>query len=269
MRRKDKAGATVAPTHDARRTTNETVRLSKFLARAGVTSRRGAAELVASGRVRINGKPPRGPGDPVDPAADQVTLDGKPLRQPQATWLAFHKPPGFETSRKSSGRHPTVFSLLKQAPDSLVAVGRLDVMSEGLLLLTTDGELAARLMHPRWEVARVYRVTLTDTPGPEARDALDKGVRLPDEPRPVKPRRWRFTAEKQGRGKGGALEIELAEGRSRVVRRLCAELGLGIRSLRRTGYGPLVLGDLPRGQARALSDRERGALYAAVKLPVP
>ena len=234
-----------------------------------MSSRRGAAELVAAGRVRINGQPPRGPGDPVDPLADKVTLDGRPLRLPEAAWIALHKPPGSETTRGEGGRHPSVFRLLPKAPASLVAVGRLDVMSEGLLLLTTDGELAARLMHPRWEVPRVYRVTLTDTPDTAAREALDKGVRLPDEERPVKPRQWRFVPESRGRGRGGALELELSEGRSRVVRRLCAALGLGIRSLKRIGYGPVALGALPRGQARPLTERERDALYAAVSLPAP
>jgi len=245
------------------------LRLSRFLARAGVSSRRGAADLVSAGRVRINGQAPQGPGDPINPSADVVTLDGKRLTLPDAAWIALHKPPGTETSRKATSRHPSVFGLLTGAPDSLVVVGRLDVLSEGLLLFTTDGDLAARLMHPRYQVPRAYRVTLTDAPEPAAREALDHGVRLPDEPRPVTPLQWRFVPESRGRGKGGALELELAEGRSRVVRRMCAALGLGIRSLTRTAYGPVRLADLPRGRSRPLTDRERDALYAAVQLPKP
>lgn len=242
-----------------------TLRLARFLARAGVSSRRGAAELVAAGRVRLNGKPPIGPGDPVNPAADRVTLDGRTLHLPAAAWIALHKPPGRVTSRRPTERHPTVFDLVKDAPASLVSVGRLDVMSEGLLLFTTDGDLAARLMHPKWEVPRAYRVRVTGEPGPAQRRALETGVRLPDEERPVKPRRWRFAAD----DKGGTLELELTEGRSRVVRRLCAELALGVRSLTRTAYGPVALGDLGRGRSRPLTDAERAALYRAVQLEPP
>lgn len=242
-----------------------TFRLARFLARAGASSRRGAADLVAAGRVRINGKPPIGPGDPVDPASDTVTLDGRPLRLAVAAWVLLNKPPGAETSRKSSERHPSVFGLLKGAPAALVSVGRLDVMSEGLLLFTTDGDLAARLMHPGYQVPRTYRVDVSSAPDDAGKRALDRGVTLPDEPRKVMVRRWRFTPSVSG----GSLELELAEGRSRVVRRLCAELGLGIRSLKRTGYGPLALGTLARGRSRPLTDDERIALYTAVGLEPP
>ena len=242
-----------------------TLRLARFLARAGASSRRGAADLVAAGRVRINGKPPVGPGDPVDPAADRVTLDGRLLQLSEGAWLVLNKPPGVETSRKSSERHPSVFGLLKGASAALVAVGRLDVLSEGLLFFTTDGDLAARLMHPSWEVPRTYRVDVSSVPDAAAKHALDRGVKLPDEPRKVMVRHWRFKPS----ASGGYLDIELAEGRSRVVRRICAELGLGIRSLKRVAYGPLALGSLARGRSRSLTDEERAALYAAVELDPP
>jgi 23S rRNA pseudouridine2605 synthase len=242
-----------------------TIRLSRFLARAGASSRRGAAELVEAGRVRINGEPPKGPGDPIDPERDTVTLDGRTLALPQDAWLALHKPAGVVTSRQATERHPSVFGLLAGVPDSLVVVGRLDVMSEGLLLFTTDGELAARLMHPKWEVPRAYRVYVTGAPDAKARAALDKGVMLPDESRPVKARRWRFVPD----ARGGALDLELAEGRSRVVRRLCAQLGLGVRTLTRIGYGPIELGSLKPGAARPLTGHERDVLYRSVQLEPP
>lgn len=240
------------------------MRLARFLARAGVTSRRGAADLVKAGRVAVNGRPPVGPGDPVDPDHDVVSVDGRAARIASDQWLALHKPPGYVTSRQKTERHPTVFELLKDPPRALVPVGRLDVLSEGLLLFTTDGELAGRLMHPRWSVARAYRVEVTGQLGSSSRSALDRGVRVGDE-RPVRPSRWSFKPE----GKRGVLDIELVEGRSRVVRRLCAALGLGIRRLVRVSYGPIRLETLPKGRARPLTLRELAALYRSVLLSPP
>ncbi len=239
------------------------MRLARFLARAGAASRRGAAELVAAGRVRVNGRPPRGPGDPVDPAQDRVTVDGKDLALAPQAWLVLNKPPAVVTSRRPTARHASVFTLVAPVP-GLVAVGRLDVMSEGLLLLTTDGDLAARLMHPRWEVPRSYRVHVTGRLGPAERSRLDAGVVLDGEA-PVHPLRWDFAPDRNG----GTLDLMLAEGRNRVVRRLCAMLGLGVRRLVRTAYGPIRLGALARGAARPLTPRERDALYRAVRLSPP
>jgi 23S rRNA pseudouridine2605 synthase len=241
-----------------------TLRLARFLARAGVSSRRGAAALVTEDRVRINGAPPRGPGDPVDPARDKVTLDGRTLRLVALSWIALHKPPGYVTSRRASERHPSVFDLVKES-QGLVAVGRLDVMSEGLLLFTSDGDLASRLMHPRWQVPRRYRVVVTSRLDERGAKALEKGVRLDGEDRPVRFADWRFLP----RGKAGILELELAEGRSRVVRRLCAALGLGVKSLTRTAYGPVALGELTSGAVRHLRPVERDALYRAAQLDPP
>jgi 23S rRNA pseudouridine2605 synthase len=240
------------------------IRLARFLARAGATSRRGAAELVASGRVRINGRPPLGPGDPVDVAADRVTVDGQVLTLPGTTWLALHKPPGFVTSRSASGRYPSVFTLLGAAPAGIVAVGRLDVLSEGLLLFTTDGDAANRLMHPRWQVERTYRVAVTGHPAVEPRRVLAEGIALEEGP-PVRPTAWRFQA---GAG-GGTLEVSLREGRTRVVRRMASQLGLGVRRLVRVAYGPVRLGDLAPGRVRPLGQREVAAVYAALGLARP
>ena len=237
------------------------MRLTKFLARAGVSSRRGAADLVAAGRVLINGKPPTGPGDPVDVGKDVVTLDGRPLALAAGAWIALHKPPGYVTSRAPDERHPSVFTLIPDAPKALVAVGRLDVLSEGLLLFTTDGDLAGRLMHPKWAVPRAYRVLITGEVDAGARAALDAGVQLEGEDRPAVPLRWRAGP--------GVLELELAEGRSRVVRRMCAELGLGVRQLIRLSYGPVSLGTLAPGHARTLATAERDALYRAAGLEPP
>ncbi len=240
------------------------IRLARFLARAGATSRRGAADLVRAGRVAINGRPPVGPGDPVDPDRDQVTVDGRRLTLPDAAWMALHKPTGYVTSRAPSARYPSVFGLLPGAPASLVVVGRLDVQSEGLLLFTTDGELAARLMHPRWRIPRTYRVWVTGRPRLSAREALARGVPVQDD-EPARPKVWRFKPDAQG----GELEIALAEGRSRIVRRMAAALGLGVRRLVRAGYGPIVLGTLAAGRSRPLTRREIQGLYRAVGMPPP
>jgi 23S rRNA pseudouridine2605 synthase len=240
------------------------IRLARFLARAGAASRRGAADLVSSGRVAINGAPPRGPGDPIDPDRDEVTLDGRRLRLAPTLWIALHKPPGYVTSRCGTPRYPSIFSLLQAAPPALVAVGRLDVYSEGILLCTTDGEAANRLMHPKWQVPRTYRVGVTGRPGRAAKAALAHGVPLEGEA-PVQPSSWRFRPE----GQGGELELVLREGRSRVVRRVAAALGLGVRRLVRSAYGPIALGALEPGASRPLGPREVAELYAAIGLPRP
>jgi pseudouridine synthase len=229
-----------------------------------VTSRRGAADVVRTGRVLVNGRPPRGPGDPIEPDADRVTVDGRPLSLPRTVWIVLHKPPGLVTSRAGAGRYPTVFGLLRGAPEGVVAVGRLDVLSEGLLLFTTDGEAANRLMHPRWQVERTYRVEVTGRPGRDAREVLARGVDVGDE-EPVRPVAWRFH---DGRD-GGTLEVTLREGRSRVVRRIATVLGLGVRRLVRIAYGPVRLGDLPPGRTRSLTEREVSAVYRALHLDVP
>ena len=240
------------------------IRLARFLARAGVTSRRGAADVVRAGRVLLNGRPPLGPGDPVEPGVDRVTLDGRPLVLPRTVWIALHKPPGHVTSRAAGGRYPTVFDLLRNVPDGLVAVGRLDVLSEGLLLFTTDGEAANRLMHPRWQVERTYRVEVGGRPALDAAAVLARGVPLPGEA-PVRPSAWRV----EGGRRGGTVEVTLKEGRSRVVRRMVAALGLGVRRLVRVAYGPVRLGELPPGRTRHLTAGEVAALYRAIDLAGP
>ena len=237
------------------------IRLARFLARAGVASRRGAAELVAAGRVRVNGAPPLGPGDPIEPGRDEVTLDGRPLAITPTAWIVLNKPPGYVTSRCGTARSPSIFALLDAPPAALVAVGRLDVYSEGVLLFTTDGEAANRLMHPRWQVPRTYSVLVTGSFGKAEEAALARGVPLEDGA--MRPVSWRFSPDRRG----GELELVLREGRTRVVRRLAAKLGLGIRRLVRTAYGPVTLGPLGSGESRTLGDPELADLYEAIGLP--
>jgi 23S rRNA pseudouridine2605 synthase len=143
-------------------------------------------------------------------------------------------------------------------------VGRLDVLSEGLLLFTTDGDAANRLMHPRWQVERTYHVAVTGRPAVEPRRVLAEGIALEEGP-PVRPTAWRF---QDGAG-GGTLEVSLREGRTRVVRRMASQLGLGVRRLVRVAYGPVRLGDLAPGRVRSLGQREVAAVYAALGLALP
>ena len=228
------------------------MRLQRALARAGVTSRRKAEELIRAGRVRVDGEVAR-IGANVDPARQRITLDGKPVRQAPIEWFALNKPIGLVTSRGDPEGRRTVFDLLPRTP-GLTYVGRLDVMTSGLLLLTTDGEAAHRLTHPRFAVERTYRLAVHGKPLAEIRTALARPV--PVEGRPVRlvkvdARQVRSSVE---------LELTLAEGRHRIVRRLMEALELKIEWLHRVSYGPVRLGRLEPGRWRRLTTRELNAI---------
>jgi 23S rRNA pseudouridine2605 synthase len=217
---------------------------------------------VAEGRVQVNGVAAT-IGQVVDPARDVVTLDGKPVAAPAAAqWVVLHKPAAYLTTRKDPEGRPTIFDLV---PDwaGLTYVGRLDFMTEGVLLLTTDGEAAHRLTHPSSEVERMY---VADVRGnaPEAVRAARRGVELEDgvvrpvhvEARPIGGRRWEF-------------EITIAEGRTREVRRVCEALGLQVDRLVRVQFGPVKLGALPPGGTRGLTATERRVIDAMVRAQGP
>lgn len=230
------------------------MRLAKFLATAGVCSRRAAEEIVRCGRVSVGGELVLDPARDVGPE-DAVKLDGKPvLKQRDQVVYAVNKPAGVvSTARDPQGR-PTVVSLIA-SERRLYPVGRLDIDTTGLILLTDDGELAHRLTHPRFEVPKTYRVQLG---GPPIRDralrALREGVGLDDGP----------TAPAQVRRVGpGTIEIMIHEGRKRQVKRMCEHVGHRVRSLERVGFGPLKLGNLPPGAHRQLTAAEVRALSDA------
>jgi 23S rRNA pseudouridine2605 synthase len=232
---------------------SETMRIQRALARAGVASRRKAEELVAAGRVRVNGEVAV-TGQPVDPLRDAIVVDGKPLQTQRGTqWLVLNKPAGVMTTRSDPDGRRTVFDLVVDVP-GLTYVGRLDYLTEGVLLLTTDGAAAHRLSHPSNEVERTYVATVIG----KADDAVYEaraGVTLDDGPVHLK----RVEARKLGRDRW-EFEVTLAEGRKREVRRLCSALGLGVERLVRTRFGPVVLGDLPSGETRRLTPKERSGL---------
>lgn len=228
------------------------MRLQRALARAGVTSRRKAEALIRAGRVRVDGTVAT-IGSSVDPGRQAITVDGRAVRQAPLVWLALNKPIGCVTSRGDPEGRRTVYDLLPHVP-GLAYVGRLDVMTSGLLLFTTDGEAAHRLMHPRFAVERTYRLAVHGAPASAVRASLSAPV--PVDGRPVEVRRLRVRPV----GKSVELELTLAEGRQRIVRRLMEALGLKIEWLHRVSYGPVRLGTLAAGRVRRLTPREIAAI---------
>jgi 23S rRNA pseudouridine2605 synthase len=230
------------------------MRLAKFLAHAGVASRRSAEALIAAGRVTVEREIVTDPARDVQPDS-RVELDGRPLDGPEPrVVLALNKPVGvLSTARDTHGR-PTVIDLVPAQGLRLYPVGRLDADSSGLILLTNDGELAHRLTHPSFEVEKTYRAKLAGGPvAEEALSALRSGVQLEDGlTSPVRVRRLR----------GEEIELTIHEGRNRQVRRMCEAVGHRVLELQRTGFGPLRLGGLAPGAHRRLSAEEVRRLRA-------
>jgi 23S rRNA pseudouridine2605 synthase len=229
------------------------VRLHKLLAEAGVASRRAAERLIAAGRVRVNGVAVVEPGTHADPLRDTVEVDGQPLPKAEPKrYVLLHKPRGYLTTREDPRGRRRVFDLVPDLGVRLHSVGRLDFDAEGLLLLTNDGDLTYRLTHPRHGVRRVYHVLVEGRLDRAVLAALERGVVLEDGPARVE--RARLL-----RAEGAGLhwvELSLAEGRYREVKRLCRAVGLMVQRLRRVAFGPLRLRDLAPGQWRELAPAE-------------
>ncbi|MGH2733086.1 MAG: pseudouridine synthase [Actinomycetota bacterium] len=256
-------------------------RLHKTLARAGIGSRRAVEDLIRAGRVKVNGRP-AALGQRIDPVKDSVEVDGS--RIPLDAALAYyilHKPAGvITTSRDPRGRR-TVLDLLDVA-ERVYPVGRLDAATEGLLILTNDGELAHRLAHPSFEIPKTYLARVSGVPDRSAtRRLVQEGVDIGDAGRPLgtpSGRRGSRTQEvlaradrvrilaPRGSWKEGLLEITVHEGRSHMVRRMLAALGHPVRRLVRTSVGPLKLGRLAPGSYRRLTPSEVVSLYRAARL---
>jgi 23S rRNA pseudouridine2605 synthase len=230
------------------------MRLQRALARAGISSRRRAEELIRAGLVHVNGEVAT-IGRSVDPDRDAITIRGRRVKPVAVTWIALHKPVGYVVSRRDPRGRRTVYELLPEVP-GLTYVGRLDVMTSGLLLLTTDGELAHRLTHPRFAVERAYRVLVHGRSANDIRKELSQPVTV--EGRPVGLVSHRVTE----RGPSVELTLVLAEGRYRIVRRLCARMRLKVERLVRLSYGPIQLGRLEAGHWRHLTTHELQALRA-------
>ncbi len=224
------------------------MRLNAWLARAGVASRRGADELIRSGRVTVNGEP--GQLNTFVAARDLVALDGRPLARQKLAYVLLNKPAGVVTTARDPGGRPTVVGLVDH-PSRVVPVGRLDVDTTGALLLTNDGELAHRLAHPRYEVDKVYVAEVDGDPSRQALDALRRGIELDDG----------HTAPAGARRLSRArVELTLHEGRKHQVKRMLEAVGHPVRRLTRVRYGPLTLEGLAPGEWRELTAEEVAAL---------
>jgi 23S rRNA pseudouridine2605 synthase len=226
-------------------------RLQKIIAAAGLASRRQAEEWITAGRVTVNKKSVK-LGDQADPAIDRIEVDGRPLgASERKMYVLLHKPAGYVVSLKDPQGRPVVTDLLAGLPARLFPVGRLDYNTEGLLLLTNDGELAQRLAHPSHEIGKTYLVKVRGHLGPAACERLAKGVLLDDGPTaPARIDRVRGTTGHTW------FEITIHEGRNRQVRRMCEAIGHPVARLKRIRLGFLELGDLPSGEYRQLTPGE-------------
>ncbi|MDQ4131143.1 MAG: rRNA pseudouridine synthase [Actinomycetota bacterium] len=234
-------------------------RLQKVLALAGLGSRRHCEELIAQGRVTVDGKVAT-LGQKVDPEAVEVRVDGDRVNVNQKfVYIVLNKPPGVVTTADDPGGRPTVFDLV-DVPQRLFPVGRLDMDSEGLLLLTNDGKLAHALMHPSFEVERRYVARVNGRPSRRQLKSVREGIELEDGF--ARPRDVRVLGE--GHGKS-LVEVVMTEGRKREVRRLLQAVGLPVERLARVAYDGVELGDLRQGKWRRLTDREISSLYRVLE----
>jgi 23S rRNA pseudouridine2605 synthase len=228
-------------------------RLQKALAAAGVASRRAAEELIVAGRVAVNGKVVSELGSRVLPT-DTLTVDGKTIdRKPRHTYIVLNKPPGVLSTAKDEHGRRTVLDLVGQK-DRVYPVGRLDLDSEGLLLLTNDGDLTFHILHPKHELQREYEVWVDPAPTDEQLDRLRQGVDLAG---------WVTSPAQVRRRPGGTLSIVIHEGHKRQVRLMCQAVGLRVTRLVRIRLGPLTLGTLKSGEWRPLRPAELAALRQA------
>lgn len=239
----------------------EAMRVQRALARAGVASRRKAEELIVAGRVTVNGNVAV-IGQVVDPGSDKILVDGQRVGAPPATvWLLLNKPAGVVTTRQDPEGRKTVFDLVEDRP-GLTYVGRLDYLTEGALLLTTDGAAAHALTHPSRGVERTYVATVRGDAVSAAREAmrgieLEDGIAYPSS----------ATAHAVPGRRHYEFQVVLTEGKHHEVRRMCAALGLEVERLVRTTFGPVRLGALPSGAARPLNRRESDLISSLVKQP--
>ncbi len=238
------------------------VRLNRYLSMCGVASRRKAEELIRSGRVKVNDEVVRDLGVKVDPEIDRVEVDGREIRPPRRRYIALNKPAGYLTQLgKAPGGRRTLEDLLKDIPERVFPAGRLDYDTEGLLILTNDGELAHRILHPRYGLPKTYLALVKGRVSPQTVRRMLRGAELEDGF--AKPDRLRVVRYE---GKNTLLEVVFHEGRKHIVKRFLARFGHPVVKLRRTAVGPVKLGKLPPGKWRNLTAGELRALFAAVGL---
>jgi 23S rRNA pseudouridine2605 synthase len=227
------------------------VRLQKFLADAGVASRRAAEKIILEGRVSVNGQVVRLLGTKIDPAHDQVVLDGQPVRAQKKIYLALHKPVKCVCSHKDELGRPTIYELLPREWQMVSSVGRLDFNSEGLIFLTNDGEFALRLTHPRYGVRKKYVATIEGEVTREMLQRFTQGIFTGGEK--LKALSAHIISGSRARS---VVELELGEGKNREVRRLFESQNLTVKRLVRTQVGKIKLGELKPGKWRTLTPAE-------------
>ena len=240
--------------------TDAGVRIQKLLAAAGVDSRRKCEEFVVTGRVTVDGEVVSDPAHKVNPESQDVRLDGERIRPQKKRYYLLNKPTGYLCTNYDRAGRPKAVDLIPNHDARLFTVGRLDETSQGLLLVTNDGELAQRLAHPRYQVSRVYRIQVAGVPTPATLAELRKGVYFTE---------GRFGLKRTKRlkthGQSAFLEVELTQGQNREIRRLFARVGHKVMWLQRVAFGPLKLGDLPPGRYRPLLSDEIKALQDFVR----
>lgn len=237
------------------------IRLQKILSAAGVASRRASEQLILEGRVTVNGETVRELGTKADPQRDAIKVDGRRVKtEVRHRYVLLYKPKGYVTTRKDPEHRRTVMDLIGNG-DYIYPVGRLDYDSEGLLLMMSDGDLAARLMHPRHEVEKVYEVIVAGAPDARAIDQLRRGVHI--EGGRTAPAIVHVGGTVRGPRPTTKLTITIHEGRNRQIRRMCSAVGLPVRDLRRVRMGPISLGRLKPGQWRDLTPDEVRRLKTA------
>jgi 23S rRNA pseudouridine2605 synthase len=233
------------------------IRLQKFLAEAGVASRRSGEALITSGRITVNGQVVTTLGTRIDPGSDRVMFDGRAVRPRRKLYVALNKPAGYLCTRHDPHSRRTVAGLLPKEWDELYPVGRLDFETEGLLFLTNDGDFCLRLTHPRYGIPKTY---LTEVEGPLPIERLVEMTRgVEDSGERLRADTARLLSSDNTRS---VLELVLREGKNREVRRLMAALNLNVLHLRRVQVGPIKLGELPSGKWRTLNPGEIRALLA-------
>lgn len=235
------------------------VRLQKFLAEAGVASRRAAEKLIREGHIEVNGKPVTALGSKVNPARDRVTVDGQPVKARRKLYVALNKPRGYISTRSDPEHRRIVTDLLPPEWRTLYPVGRLDHDTEGLIFLTNDGEFALRLTHPRYGTRKVYEAAVEGRIEPQAVSKLTGGIS--DAAELLKATRARILSSNNTRS---IVEVELAEGKNREIRRMFEALGYKVSSLTRTRIGPIRLGQLRPGKWRTLTEPEIKSLLSGL-----
>jgi len=228
------------------------VRLNKFLAQAGVASRREADRMITEGRVTVNNTVVEELGIQIDPRMDAVRVDGRKIKKErQEFYLLLNKPTGYLVTLKDPFNRPTVLELLPKLKKRVFPVGRLDMDSEGLLLLTNNGELANRLMHPRYRIKKVYEVRTKGIPSHKSLQRLERGIHLDG-----KKTAPAVVTHLGSDPKNARIRIELTEGRKREVRRMFEAIGYSLFSLKRINYAGIAIGTLKKGQWRYLTPSE-------------